>query len=225
MLLPMKLKGFEEMVGRVRRLESALHQPASFYASMRGEYHRQATQIAEAILTQLRPPKTKPEDWKRKTDRVVARVTTVLLFGGDGIIFRIAEPGGTADGGLAPNDQRPDSQVMSFDDIKDWIRAGQRGEPGGKRITADDEAYMAKAGGGEAGINAVAAIVMKAYYSTLPRSNYTRLRAAIQRYMLGNRDSQSSPLLDAIATAWREHFAVVIRRDLKDHAVQLCKEF
>lgn len=221
----MKLKGFESMVSRVRKLESALHQPASFYASKRGEYHQQATRLAEVILTQLRPPTTRPEEWKRKTDRVVARVTTVLLFGGDGIIFRIAEPGGPADGGLAPNEQRPDSQVMSFEDIKDWIRAGQRGEPGGKRITADDEDYMAKAGGGEAGINAVASVVMKAYYSSAPRSNYTRLRAAIQRYMLGNRDAQSSPLLDAVAKAWREHFAVVIRRDLKDHAVQLCQEF
>lgn len=221
----MKLKGFDSVLGRVRKLESALHQPASFYASKRGEYHQQASRIAEAILIQLRPATTKPEEWKRKTDRVVARVTATLLFGGDGIIFRIAEPGGTTDGGLAPNEQRPESQVMSFEDIKDWIRAGQRGEPGAKRITAADEKVMAKAGGGEAGINAVASIVMKAYYSSAPKSNYTRLRAAIQRYMLGARETQSSPLLDAVAKAWREHFAVVIRRDLKDHAVQLCKDF
>lgn len=177
------------------------------------------------MLTHLRPPTTKPEEWKRKTDRVVARVGATLLFGGNGIIFRIAEPGGNADGGLAPKEQRPDSQVMTFDDIKDWIRAGQKGEPGAKRITAEDEKFMADAGGGEAGINAVASIVMKAYYSSTPKPNYTRLRAAIQRYMLGNRATQSSPLLDAVAKAWREHFAVVIRRDLKDHAAQLCREF
>lgn len=221
----MQLKGFDSMLSRVRKLESDLHQPASFYASMRGEYHQQAIRIAAAVLTQLRPPTAKPEEWKRKTDRVVARVGATLLFGGNGIIFRIAEPGGSSDGGLAPNDQRPDSQVMSFDDIKDWIRAGQKGEPGAKRITAADEKAMAAAGGGEAGINAVASIVMKAYYSSQPKSNYTRLRAAIQRYMLGNRNTESSPLLDAVAKAWREHFAVVIRRDLKEHAAQICRKF
>jgi hypothetical protein len=216
----MRITGFDKLLTDVRRLEENLARP-TMYAERRAEYHAHAVQVARETLTIIRPPDVSPEEWKRRVDLVVARVMAEVLVTRNGILFSVSSPElAAADGSLAPNDSRPASQVMSFEDIKEWIRAGQKGEPGGKIITAEDAQRIR-----EQGIDAVASIVMKAYYSAKPDSRYTRLRAAIQRYMLGSRATAAAPLLDTIATAWAEHFSSTIPRDLKTHAAKLCREF
>jgi hypothetical protein len=216
----MQLSGFDELLTDVRALEENLREPAPMFARHRADYWRQARRVAAEVLRLLRPPEIKAPEWQAKVERIVDRVTTDLLAGANGIVFSIGDGTRFVDGSLAPNESRPASQVMSYEDIKEWIRAGIAGEPGGKRITAIDEDVMS-----EKGIPGVAAIVMKAYYSKKPEARYTRLRAAIQRYFLGARKTEAEPLLDAIAVAWVEHFTPVIARDLGEYADGLCRKF
>jgi hypothetical protein len=211
----MKLTGFDQLLSDVRDFEAELAAPASFYARHRQPYYQQARRLAEEVLSQLRPPESKREDWKRKVDAVLDRITTDLLAGGDGIVFNFAAPDESV-----INGERPSTQTMSFEDIKEWIRAGIAGEPGGKRITAIDDKVMR-----EKGVAGVASVVMKAYYSKKPDPRYARLRSAIQRYFLGARAAESSPLLDAVTVAWVEHFSVVIPQDLSKYAADLCRRF
>lgn len=216
----MEITGFDELLSDVRALEAELTAPGSLYQLHRADYFQQARRVAAEVLRLIRPPGMKVEEWSVKVERIVDRVTTEMLIGDNGIIFCIGEPGESADGSLAPKESRPSSQIMSYEDIKEWIRAGIAGEPGGKRITAADETAMR-----ERGIPGVAAVVMKAYYSKKPEARYARLRAAIQRYFMGARKQESVPLLDAVAAAWVEHFAPVITRDLSEYAAELCREF
>lgn len=216
----MEITGFDELLADVRTFEAELAAPTSLYQRHRADYFQQARRVAAEVLRLIRPPEMKAEEWNLKVNRIVDRVTTEMLIGGNGIIFAIGEPGEAADGGLAPKESRPSSQMMSYEDIKEWIRAGVAGEPGGKRMTAADETAMR-----ERGLPGVAAVVMKAYYSSKPDARYTRLRAAIQRYFMGARKQESAPLLDAVAVAWVEHFTPVIIRDLSEYAAELCREF
>ncbi len=216
----MELSGFDELLADVHALEAELTAPTSLYQRHRADYYQQARRVAAEVLRLIRPPDFKAAEWNIKVDRIVDRVTTEMAMGGNGIIFGIGEPGEAADGGLAPKESRPSSQQMTYEDIKEWIRAGLEGEPGGKRITAADETAMR-----ERGIPGVATVVMRAYYSKKTEARYTRLRAALQRYFLGARKTESAPLLDAVAVAWVEHFTPVITRDLSDYAAELCREF
>jgi hypothetical protein len=210
----MKLTGFDQLLSDVRDFEAELAAPASFYARHREEYFQQARLIAMQVLGLSRPPEIKVEEWKRKSDRIIDRIVTELLAGGDGVVFNF----GPADGNVTG--ERPSSQTMSYEDIKEWIRAGIKGEPGGKRITAIDDEVMSKKG-----VDGVASVVMKAFYSKKPDPRYARLRSAIQRYFIGARAVESTPLLDSITIAWREHFSVVIPQDLKRYAADLCRRF
>lgn len=212
--------GFNEVMADVVELESKLESPAEFYASHRAEYVRQAVQIAREVLSAMRPPETSQEDWQRKSQRVVSRITVDLLADGTGIFFNFGEADDVADGSVLPKDARPDRQMMTYDDIVKWVEAGIRGEPGGKRITKIDQEML-----DTKGVKGVASIVTRAYYSFKPDPAYARLRAAIQRYMLGVRADESDPLLDAVSAAWEAHFEVVIRRDLDDYVASLCDQF
>jgi hypothetical protein len=216
--MALKIRGMEEAIARVRALEQDLARPASFYAANRERYHRQAVEIAAKLLVMLRPQDMDPELWKQKSTRIIDRVTADLSIFQNGIIFAVAEPSGSTDGSLSGKEERPENQAMSFDDIVDWVQAGLDGKPGGKRIKNIDRQVMAKQG-----IKGVASIVMKAYYSQKPEARYNRLRAAIQKYALGSRAEASTPLLDAIAAAWRTHFAIAITNDLRDWAITRCE--
>lgn len=215
----MKMRGFKELVHDVKLFEHRLASPPTFY-NHRKEYHQAARKVAENVLRLSRPVDTDAQEWDRKVERILERVISELLIGGNGIIFGVTDPGELKEGGLAPKATRSSSQTMTYDNIKDWIRAGIRGVPGGKRITAIDDAVMQKKG-----IDGVAQVVMKAYYSSKADARYNRLRAAIQRYFLGGKSKETAPLLDAVAKAWIEHFTPVIRRDLSDYADRICREF
>lgn len=215
----MKMRGFEQLLHDVKLFEHRLASPPTFYHH-RQEYHATARRIAADVLRLMRPVDTDAKEWDRKIARILDRVVSELLLGGNGIIFGVTDPGEAQEGTLDPKATRRPSQVMTYDNIKDWIRAGIRGEPGGKRITAIDDAVMQKKG-----IDGVAQIVMKAYYSSAADARYNRLRAAIQRYFLGGKSKQSTPLLDAVAQAWLAHFTPAIHRDLADYATRICREF
>lgn len=215
----MKLRGFDQLLTDVKMFERRLASPPTFY-NHRQEYQRTARTVAENVLRLMRPVDMDAREWDRKIERILSRVISELLIGGNGIIFGVTDPGEAKEGVLDPKARRSSSQVMTYDNIKDWIRAGQRGEAGGKRITKIDDEIMAKKG-----IDGVAQIVMKAYYSSKADARYNRLRAAIQRYFLGDKGKDASPLLDAVAKAWVEHLTPVIRRDLSDYAARLCREF
>ena len=90
--------------------------------------------------------------------------------------------------------------------LLDWIQAGENNLPDVKRITDRDRAVMAKAGGGDARYKALATTVMRAYYSRKPEGSYDRLRRVIQKFLFGIAKDTGDPILDAVATAWTEHF-------------------
>ena len=73
---------------------------------------------------------------------------------------------------------------------------------------------MAKAGGGDAGYKALATIVMRAYYSRKPEGSYVRLRRVIQKFLFGIAEDTGDPILDAVATAWTEHFTPPPRSEI-----------
>ncbi|RYD50149.1 MAG: hypothetical protein EOP85_00165 [Verrucomicrobiaceae bacterium] len=217
--MAVKMRGFGELLADVRQLEKDLSRPEAFYHSRLPDYQLQAIKTAKEVLRFLRPPAINAREWEIKVNRVADRVSVDPKPGGDGIIFgfRGSVP---ADGSLAPYSMRPSSQIVSFDDIRDWIRAGMAGEAGGKRVTAVDEKVMR-----ERGIDGVASVVMKAYHSVTSDARYTRLRAAIQRYMTGSRSTADTPLMEAVAKAWIEHFTPRIKRDLSVHAASVCRRF
>ena len=109
--------------------------------------------------------------------------------------------------------------------LLDWIQAGENNLPDGKRITDRDRAVMAKADGGDARYKALATIVMRAYYSRKPEGSYVRLRRVIQKFLFGIAEDTGDPILDAVATAWTEHFTPRHHRDLKSHVAKLCRGF
>ena len=209
---------FDKLLEDVEKLDVELSDPRPFFEEVRGEYLIAAKRVAVAVMTAQRPPDVKVEDWQRRVDRVADRVTAQLLAFG-GLVLRVRDAGEPSGALLPPVEQRSSYQAITFADVKEWIRAGQRGEAGGKRITAADEAKIR-----ERGVDAVAADVMKAYFSREPKANYGRLRAAIQRYLIGGQ-GESDPSMEAIAAAWKEHFTPVLHRDLSDWAAGVVRRF
>ena len=72
---------------------------------------------------------------------------------------------------------------------------------------------------------ALAPIVMRTYYSHKPEDSYVRLRHVIRKSLFGIAEDTGDPILDAVATAWTEHFSPRHHRDLKSHAAKLCRVF
>jgi len=124
------------------------------------------------------------------------------------------------------------SQIVNFDDIREWIHAGRRGEEGGKIVTEGDKAIIAGRG-----LDSVALRVRSAYDLRKALGSFGRLRSAIQRYFLGAADKDTDPLLDAVATATAfkvsafQHFSVsgfpfppIVQRDLEKWVGERCGE-
>lgn len=210
---------FDELIEEVRELDKALSSPESFYRDHVDSYHAEARRIAEKVLIDARPATADRVDWARKARLVADRVAAHLMLGG-GMVLSLAASK-ASDGSLEPDkNNRPFEQRMSHADIVEWIKAGQEGRPGGKRITPDDEAFIRKHG-----INAKATIVMRAYYSREPMSSYRRLRRAIQDYFFGTEKTDTDPLLDAISVAWTEYFSVRFPQDMADHVTRVVRRF
>jgi len=211
--------GFDETLAALERMEARLSTPRDFWLGKAAEYHGIARRIAVDVLTHLRPPDQPADTWAAKVDRVADRVTADVSIWGNSLVLGIQDPG-EANPGVPVQRLPPGSaQVVTLDDIREWIRAGLRGEEGGKRITPGDESLIR-----DRGIDAVAQRVRTAYYSRAPLGAYGRLRSAIQRYFLGAKDKDTDPLLDAVATAWTETFTPIVQRDLEKWVGERCGE-
>jgi len=210
---------FDELFADISALEKKLSAPVEFHAAKSESYHRTATAIARRVLMGARPPEHNADSWSHKVDKTLDRISLDLMLGG-GTTLSISSPPESS-GSLDPKESRPPTQQVNHKDIVEWIRSGVAGEEGGKRITAEDRKILDDPKQGE---NALATIVMRAYYSRHNPPNYTRLRRVIQRYLTGE-ESASEPLLDAVAAAWEVHFSVRFSRDLTHHFSRLAREF
>jgi hypothetical protein len=217
---------FDQLIADTEALESRLRNPADFYQEHQPSYHATAAAVARRVLIAARPEGTPPDRWRAKVEKIVNRVTAHLMLSGIGdMVLTVSAP--TEDDGKVDPDKvsRSESQKMTHADIMDWVMAGHRGEAGGKIWKQEDYKRFSDAGSAEKGYSAISTIVMRAYYSRKPESSYVRLRRAIQRYVHGSQESAGEPLLDAIATAWVEHFSHRLPRDLRQHAAKLVREF
>jgi hypothetical protein len=218
---------FTELFRDIETFDKQLAAPVELHAAKLEPYHRSARLVASRVLLAAMPAEnqTSPEAvarWKHRVEVTLDRITTELMLGGWGMILSISSPP-DAEGNLDPKESRPQDQRVDHKDVVEWIRAGLAGEQGGKRITARDKKILDDPRQGEKGL---ATIVMRAYYSRKAPPNYIRLRKAIQRYLSGAvDDATGNSLLDAVATAWVEHFSVRFPRDLKTHVSRLVRQF
>lgn len=215
----MKQTTFEELIRDTAALEERLSAPADFHASRQEPYHKIAITIARRILLASKPEATDQDRWEHKVERTLDRITTHLMLGGAGLILSISDPP-DPQGDLSAKDQRPGNQLVTHADVVEWIRAGLAGLEGGKRLTPRDYKILA-----DSGENSLATIVMRAYYAGRSPANYVRLRRVIQRYLHGAAESTSTPLLDAVATAWAEHFSVRYEEDLREYVGRVVRIF
>lgn len=219
----MKKTTFDELLLDVAAFDKQMDSPQEFYIGLEQPYRQTAAMIARRILMHNMPEGRDRERWRMKVNRVVESIVSYAMLHGGLEIGMKGDP--DTSGSLDPKESRPYEQSIHHSDVVEWIKAGENGLPGGKRITSEDRKRMAAAGGGEKGYNAVATIVMRAYYSRKPSGSYVRLRRAIQKYLHGDEEVASSPLLDAVAAAWVEHFTPRLRRDLNAHVSRLVREF
>lgn len=196
----------DEFIKETHAHEQALREPTAFWKSKEQPYFQTAHAIAARVLRHARPEGMDAEEWSRKSAVILDRIVGQVLVFGLGMELAVTEP--VAGASAKDSQVRPVSDGVSMNEIKRWIRAGQMGEPDGKRITPKDETYIR-----DRGIDALARIVQRAYYSRRQKSNYARLRVAIQRYLNLDETTSGSMVLDAIATAWEEHFSVRFARD------------
>lgn len=209
---------FDELLRDCNRFENQLANPEPFYQRHGKAYHDTARLIAKRVLLDLIPQGEDKDRWRVKVERVVDRVTGELMVGGGLLLTIFADEEYSST--LAPKGERSSQQSVTHADVVEWIRAGLDGREGGKRITARDRDIIAKQGE-----KALATIVMRAYYSHQPKASYARLRRVIQRYLFGVSETTGNSLLDAVATAWVEHFTVRHRRDLNAYVGELCRQF
>lgn len=210
---------FAELYADLDQLDRRLAHPRDFYHDQYLPYLAKARELAEKTAIALKPQDRVQHEWESRCRRVADRVTASLLLGGAGLVLSLgADPlfGELED----EKEARPYHQRMTHADVVRWIEAGQAGIPGGKRITAEDEAFIRKSG-----VNAKATVVMRAYYSREPVAAYSRLRRAIQRYMHGSQGADNSSVLDAIAKVWQEYFATRFPMDFEVHVAQVVKQF
>jgi hypothetical protein len=203
------MASFDDFLSRIEEFEAKLASPRDFFEPRLEHYLALAKRIAIETLRGMRPPETEAFTWKKRVEDIADRVTAVLMAGGDGILLSLNEQAG-GEGELPVKEDRSRLQAVTFQDVEDWIVAGQQGEPGGKRITSEDEEVLRKRG-----VHGVAATVMKAYYSSEPRANYERLRQAIQRYLMGRNNDPANPMFEALRVAWLEAFSVIVLADLR----------
>ncbi len=209
---------FEELFSDISVLDKRLSTPTEFHRAEQVSYHHTARLIAKRILLPAMPEGQDPERWKVKVDRALDRITAQLMLDGGMMLAMTSAPPTT--GGLANKESRPPEQTVTHNDVREWIRAGLEGSEGGKRITDRDRKILA-----DQGEKGLATIVMRAYYSREPIGSYVRLRRVIQTYLHGPAETSGTPLMDAVAAAWMEHFLVRFPRDLNAHVTVLCRQF
>jgi hypothetical protein len=200
---------WEQLFKDVDEFEQKLAKPTEFRDMQFVTYYTAAVKIAEQVLINSRPPNHQDRaGWDRKARTTASRVAGQFTLGG-GIMLSLS-PQENISGELKDKDSRPFEQKMAHSDMVQWIEAGMAGLPGGKRITAEDEAFIRKYG-----IKAKATVLMRAYYSREPVAAYARLRRAVQRYFHGTEETDNSPLLDAVLAAWEAHFSVIYPKDME----------
>jgi hypothetical protein len=209
------LKGFDKLLTDVRKLETGLRHPVRFFAEKQDTYHATAAAIARRVIIGMRPPETDAAEWARRAEVVISRIVSELMLGG-GLAISVEDAANAAPapqpGGNPANPTR--------DDIVEWIRAGLRGEAGGKRITDADRERIARHGE-----RAVATIVRRAVYSDRNSPSYHRLRRAIHSYLSGAGDAVADDMLRAVLTAWEVHFSVRASRDLAAYVADVARKF
>lgn len=213
------MPSFSQTLADLERLESTWRTPREFFAARQPDYLATAASLARRVLMAAMPPDANAIEWRRKTDTVVARVTADLMLSG-GILLGVSNPPDPEGNLEGDKTLRPLNQQVTHADVVEWIKAGERGDPGGKRITAQDREKIAAKG-----YDAVATVVMRAYYSRKSVSSYPRLRKAIQVYLTGAGEAAADPLLDQIAAAWEAHFEPRLARDRSKAVERDCKNF
>lgn len=202
------MKDLGAFILEVKATERRLREPTDFWRAHQDPYFKTAQAIAARTLRTSRPPEITPEVWAHKSAVILNRIVGQLLAFGIGMEIAVTEP----DGNTAAAPYRPLATGASQQDLARWIRAGMAGDPEGKRLTTRDTEIIRTQG-----IEALAYIVQRAYYSQRPKANYARLRNAIQRYLKLDDTTTGSVILDAIATAWEEHFTPRFGRDFSHH--------
>lgn len=198
---------FDQFIQRTQRFEARLRKPSEFFAERSSLYLALARNIARSTMISLRPQDADPERWERRIEEVVTAVTIALMSSGDGLRISIAE---RKPGDLPAKGDRSGIQMITFEDVMQWIRDGLEGKPGGKIIKPEDETAFQN----EANMRVRASIIMKAYYGQEPRPQWEALRRHIQSWMRGETSSEPDEFMKAIRTAWHASFVPIVRDDL-----------
>jgi hypothetical protein len=199
----------EDLIRETAAIETQMHSPADFYAERSGHYLMIAKQIARSVMITMRPPESDPDRWQRRVDEIADEITIRLLSAGNGLnLTLIDRPSGSVNPEVG---ERSGVEAITFEDVMQWIRDGQEGKPGGKRIEPEDEEAFQS----EAGMRGRASIIMKAYYGLEPRPEWQALRNHIQRWMRGEGIREPDKFLSAITAAWQENFGSILADDLR----------
>lgn len=215
---------FAELMADCDAMDARLnHSGQEFFHPHAAEYSGHARRITLQVMMANIPPDTDRDEWRRKAERVAERVADQVMLDG-GYMISLASSAATIGALDKDKTNRPPEQVVTHDQVVQWVKDGHDGKPGGKIWKQIDFKRYTDSGGGDKGYKAIATIVMRAYYSQEPLSSYVRLRRAIQRY-LHEGVEENNPLLDAIAEAWMAFFSVKYPSDLESHVTKIVRAF
>lgn len=206
---------FDKVLRDLAVLERKLANPTPFYAQAQESYHVTAAAIAKRVIISMRPESESEKDWNHRAEIVANRLSSELLLGGGLAIF-LDDPANQEN----KTQRTANAAAPNRDDIMEWVKAGIRGEPGGKRITAEDAQRI-----NTHGVQGVAAVVRRAIYSDRNVKSYQRLRRAIYRYLSGSGDATADEVMLAVQEAWVQHFTPRQHRDLSRYVSKLTSTF
>lgn len=197
-----------DLIAKTQAYEDKLRTPREFFAERSAHYVVIGRNIVRATMIAMRPPDRDPESWNRHVQELADAVTAHLVTAGTGLRITLEKP---ADGSLPSKvSDRSPVQSVGFDDVMQWIRDGLEGKPGGKQLTAEDEADLQS----EEALRNRASIIMKAYYGLDHTPAWESLRHHIQRWLRSEDQLEPDHYLTSIRKAWAETFGPILRDDL-----------
>lgn len=194
-------------------LQAAITNFELFWSEHANDYRNQAAKIAETVALKFRGNQD-PSAWQEKCAKIANGITATV----NQHTLTISIPS------IAVTER----MVITRQILRRWVEAGERGQEGAKRITADDREILAK---GEEGMKQLLARLGNAYYGGKMDDNYVRLRQAINQWAGETNGGTTSPvksippqILNAIKHQWDEWFSAIIPPDLKQWMTKQAKQ-
>lgn len=194
----------DQAIRRLRQFKESIETPAAFWAAHRERYLEVAKTIVAASLRGGRPPEADPEAWQQGIEDVLALMSSDLF--GDGTGMRLLYTPALAGGGDDLGAKLAEENFAPYDDILRWVEAGQRGDPGGKRLSAEEQGMDAEE---------IAARITE----VLQWSQQPELLGHLAEFIAGETGAAfSQEELEAAFTDARNQIEPILRHDFEDYA-------